>query len=60
VTRWQRAEHSLVVGLCVYEVAAIFSRGHLPTLTAFNRRWPVVGDSLVAALAWHFRAAART
>lgn len=57
MTRLERAEHALVVGLCSYEVAAIFSRGHLPTLTAYNRRWPALGDALVAAMAFHFRAA---
>lgn len=46
---------TLVGGICAYEVAALATGGRLPTITALNRRWPVVGAVLVVALAVHFR-----
>lgn len=48
-----RATKALVAVLCGYEVAAIAS-GRMPTITALNHRWPVVGIVLVGALALHF------
>lgn len=48
-----RATKALVVALCSYEVAAICT-GRTPTLTALNRRWPVIGVAITAALAVHF------
>jgi hypothetical protein len=45
---------AVVAGLCGYEVAAIASRGRVPTITALSRRWPVVGAVIVTALAVHF------
>ena len=48
-----RETKALVVALCSYEVLAI-STGRTPTLTALNRRWPVVGFALLGALAVHF------
>lgn len=44
---------AIVAGLCTYEVAAI-TTGRVPTITALNRRWPIVGAALVGALALHF------
>lgn len=49
----ERLQRGIVVGLCTYEVTAILS-GRVPTITALNRRHPVVGRTIVAALAWHF------
>ena len=43
----------VVAALCTWEVAAI-TTGRVPTITALNRRWPVVGAVLVGALALHF------
>jgi hypothetical protein len=43
----------IVAALCTYEAAAICT-GRVPTITALNRRWPVVGAALVGALALHF------
>ena len=47
------ATKALVATLCAYECAAI-TTGRVPTITALNRRWPVVGAVLVGALAVHF------
>ena len=44
---------ALVATLCAYETAAICT-GRVPTITALNHRWPVVGVALVGALALHF------
>lgn len=44
---------AIVAGLCAYEVAAI-TTARVPTITALNRRWPIVGAVLVGALALHF------
>lgn len=44
----------LVASLCAYEAAAILIGG-VPTITALHRRRPVIGRSIVVALAWHFR-----
>lgn len=43
----------VVAALCAYETAAICT-GRVPTITALNHRWPVVGVALVGALALHF------
>lgn len=43
---------AIVSGLCAYETVAIHTR--LPTLTAMNRRCPLVGAAIVAALVVHF------
>lgn len=48
-----------VAGLCTYETAAIISgfvpaMPTLPTITALNHRWPVIGVALVVVLAVHF------
>ena len=48
-----RQTKALVALLCGYEVVAIVS-GRVPTITAYHRRWPVVGLSLLGALAVHF------
>lgn len=48
-----RATKTLVAALCAYEVAAIAS-GRVPTITALNHRWPLVGALLVGSLAIHF------
>lgn len=47
------ATKALVATLCAYEVAAI-TTSRVPTITALNRRWPVVGAAIVGALAIHF------
>lgn len=47
------ATKALVALLCSYEVVAIVS-GRVPTITAYHRRWPVVGAALLGALAVHF------
>lgn len=44
---------TLVAGLCAYEVAAITTSA-VPTITALNRRWPVLGAAIVVALGIHF------
>ena len=44
---------ALVAALCTYETYAI-ATGRVPTITAINRRWPVVGMAIVGALAVHF------
>lgn len=54
----ERAAKYAVASLCSYEVAAI-TTGRVPTLTALNRRWPVVGVGIVAGLTWHFHAHSR-
>lgn len=43
----------VVASLCAYEAVAITTRA-CPTITALHRRHPVVGVTIVAALAWHF------
>jgi hypothetical protein len=48
-----RATKAVVAALCAYESVAI-TTGRVPTITALNRRWPVVGVALVGALALHF------
>lgn len=48
------AEHAAVVGLCSYEVAAIFSRRRWPTITELDRRNHAVGTAIVVALLLHF------
>lgn len=50
---------AIVAGICSYETAAIVSSfvpsvPTLPTITALNRRHPVIGVVLVGALALHF------
>lgn len=47
------AVKAAVAALCAYECVAI-TTGHVPTITALNRRWPAVGAVLVTALAVHF------
>lgn len=47
------ATKALVAGLCGYEVVAI-TTGRVPTITALNRRCPVLGAALLGALAVHF------
>lgn len=47
------AVKAAVAALCAYEAVAICT-GRVPTITALNRRWPVVGAALVTALAVHF------
>lgn len=47
------ATKAAVAGLCSYETYAI-ATGRVPTITALNHRWPVVGVVLVVALALHF------
>jgi hypothetical protein len=48
------AQKAAVVACCTYEVAAICSRGRVPTITALNRRQRAVGWAIVAALIVHF------
>lgn len=48
-----RETKAVVVAVCSYEIAAILT-GRFPTVTAFHRRWPVVGTALLGALAIHF------
>ena len=53
------AVKAVVAGLCAYETTAILSGfvpnvPTLPTITALNSRYPVVGVVLVGALALHF------
>jgi hypothetical protein len=48
-----RETKALVVVTCAYEIAAITS-GRIPTITALNIRWPVVGFVILGALAIHF------
>ena len=48
-----RETKAVVALLCSYEALAIVS-GRVPTITALHRRWPVVGCSLLTALAVHF------
>lgn len=47
------ATKALVAALCAYEVAAI-ATGRIPTITALNRRFPLIGAALLGALAIHF------
>lgn len=44
---------AVVAALCTYEAVAILT-GRVPTITALDRKWPVVGVVLVGALALHF------
>lgn len=43
----------IVAALCTYEAVAICT-SRVPTITALNRRHPIVGVVLVGALALHF------
>ena len=45
---------TVVAALCTYEVAAIGSSGRLPTITALDKRFRVIGAAIVVALAVHF------
>ncbi|MGZ4520693.1 MAG: hypothetical protein ACXVXW_09825 [Mycobacteriaceae bacterium] len=53
------AVKAVVAGACAYETSAILSGfipsiPTLPTITALNERWPVIGVAIVGALALHF------
>lgn len=48
------ATKALVAAICSYEVAAIGSRGRLPTVTALGHRWPALKAAIIIALAVHF------
>jgi hypothetical protein len=43
----------VVASLCMYELAAIYSRGKLPTLSTLSARHRVVGPLLVGGLVSH-------
>jgi hypothetical protein len=51
----ERLARAALVAGCAYEVAAVVT-GRVPTITALNRRCPVIGVAIVVTLAWHFRA----
>lgn len=48
-----RETKALVSVLCAYEITAIVS-GRVPTITALNTRWPLIGAAIVGALIIHF------
>lgn len=45
---------AVVAALCQYEVVAIGSGGRLPTITALDRRWRIIGVGIVFGLGIHF------
>jgi hypothetical protein len=50
-----KISEKVVVGtLCTYEVVAILSNGHVPTLTEWTRRKQFVAPSILAGLLVHF------
>ena len=54
---------ALVAAVCSYEVVAIGSQyvqavPTIPTVTALDRRWPLIGLTIVVSLAVHFWAPA--
>lgn len=49
---------ALVATVCAYEAVAI-TTGRVPTLTALDRRYPVVGAAIIGGLALHFWTPAR-
>lgn len=53
VVEESRAVKVIVTGACAYETVAI-TTGLVPTITRIHRSHPIVGWSIVAALAWHF------
>lgn len=55
MARFDVAQKAVVVAACSYEVAAILTR-RVPTITALDKRYPVIGATIVTALAWHFAA----
>lgn len=52
-------EEWVIFGAIAYEIAAKVSQylpgPTLPTITALNRREPLVGKAVVKGLQWHFR-----
>jgi hypothetical protein len=48
--KWFR---DIVIGLCSYEVVAIVT-GRIPTLTALQKRYRVLGPVILTGLALHF------
>jgi hypothetical protein len=54
VTLFEKASHSLVAATCQYEVAALASRGKLPTISALCRKYRWVEGVVLAGLVVHF------
>ena len=53
------AVKAVIAGLCAYETVAIISGfvphvPTLPTITALDDRYPIIGTGIVVALALHF------
>lgn len=44
----------VVCAACGYEVAAILSRGKIPTISALQFRYPPLGSAVLIWLTWHF------
>lgn len=50
---WGTTQDAVCVALCGYEIVALTTRA-VPTITALDRRHPIIGGALIAALALHF------
>lgn len=50
----RRGLHATVALACAYEVAALASKGHLPTLSELQRRHDLLAWLILGGLAYHF------
>ena len=46
---------AIVLSGCLWEAAALLSKGRLPTVSRISRRWPVFGSAVLTVLEVHFR-----